>query len=200
MSRHLRQGDRRWRHLQLGQGKSTIGGAGCLLVTVSEAVHEVTGAPLLPDALNAAAVEAGVYKPKRSGVPPADLARFAGLVVDDRRVRAAPRHTTQQMRDVILEALAHGGRAIAWVDHDSDKANGDAEGDHFVLFARRAEADLIYIDPMNGEPDRIMARTLTGVSVWRKPRTRGPSDVGDVRVYTVRAVWPVYAPDARLPP
>jgi hypothetical protein len=200
MSRHLRQGDPRWRHLQLGLGKSTIGAAGCLLVATCEALTQLgVNGPTRPDDVNTLARTRGAFAAGRSGSPPAKLARAVGLVVDDRRVRAAPTHTTLQMRDVILEALAAGGRVIAWVDHDSNKANGDAEGDHFVLIARVAEDDVIYIDPTTGEPDRLMSRTLTGVATWRKPQTRGPTDPGDVRVYTVRAVWPVYAPGTPLP-
>lgn len=198
--RYFRQNDtKRWGGETLGLGSSTIGGAGCLLLTVGNLMGALLGDTPLPPDLNRRLIEAGAFDAGRSGTPPARMARAAGLVVDEAGARFAPGHSVTAMAAAIRKALCAGGGCILWVDHDADKANGDAEGDHFVAALRLDGVDVIYADPVNGEALRLPLSTLAGASVWRRPKTRGASDPGDVRSYRVRAVWPVYSPTQTIP-
>lgn len=83
-------------------------------------------------------------------------------------------------------ALGAGGCAVVHVDHDSQKASGDPEGDHFILAVELktdAPAHVVCADPATGALEWLGADDLQGVVRWGRA----------VKSYAVRGVRPIYA-------
>lgn len=153
MTSCLRQSDRRWSSLLLGDGPSTIGKSGCLLCCLVEAARRLAGRPdLLPPHANEIARQIGAFY--GASLVIREAARALGLdAPDDGKVDASG-----DMAEAIERALA-AGCAIVHVDHDGGRADGDPEGDHFLLavgFAR----------PPGGPLHVECTDSATGVPVW----------------------------------
>lgn len=150
----LRQNDQRWGSIMLGDGPSTIGRSGCLLVCVVEAARYFGTRPdLLPPHLNEAARQAGAFVGDKLIVGKA--AELVGLDAPaDKRMTVAD----GPLADALLGVLGKGC-AVVHVDHDGQRADGDPEGDHFLLAVKVVHAD--------GAPPHVeCCDPATGVLVW----------------------------------
>lgn len=176
MPARYKQADPRWSADVLGYGPSTIGGSGCMLVCLCEAVRELTGVDMPPPMLNRRGTAEGAFL--HSSALTAKLAALAGLKAGDKVNAAEP----SLLRGAIGEAFRTGGLAILHVDH-----SGDAFGDHFVL-ALREEYDasgnkrIVYADPATGREAQLDAMRLEGSTTWG---TR-------VKTYRVRGVRAIH--------
>jgi hypothetical protein len=179
----LYQADSRWTSLLLGNGPSTIGKGGCLLVCLTMAARELGTHPaVLPPHVNARLLAARCFDGDMLRVH--DAADVLGLVAPlFERVSLDDKEKPATADDVAaaLGLAMRAGLAILHVDHDSAKAKGDAKGDHFILAVTLEKGDVMCLDPAIG---RVVLGfpELDGLAVWGK---------GDVRNYRVRAVRPI---------
>lgn len=156
------QRDARWRHVSLGNSKtSTIGEYGCLLTCLAMLVNE------FPDALNQQLVAANAFFPAGSACPaclkrPFDVRRWTGR--GPHYVRESERYPTKPFPSTeitaLREHLLRGNPAIVEVDY-----NGTAPGgQHFVLAvdAHRQPVRIGIHDPFyNDDPDLVPRYGIT---------------------------------------
>lgn len=166
----LAQNDRRWGSIVLGNGPSSIGRSGCLLVCLTEAARRLAGRPdLLPPHANEICRQVGAFFGASLVVP--EAARALGLEVDEKVTAEG------DLADAVERALELGC-AIVHVDHDADP-----EGDHFLLATSFA-----------GEPRHVECLDpATGVPVWLswpdlKATTRWGKTVKQYRAISVRPI------------
>jgi len=160
----LCQWDKRWRLTKMGGGL-ILGDHGCLLTTWADIVTDLTGESLDPVAILTKAKAAGAIT--AGGLPYQVQLALVLKCAAPELVRSPPQ-PFDLMRQTIVDALASGGRAILHVDHDSAKAKGDFDGDHFCS-ARRIEGDVLVIgDPDGGEERRLDLQTLSGPGAGTK--------------------------------
>lgn len=154
-----RQADDRWSQAVLGEGPSTIGRSGCLLVCLAMAREHILGCELAPLEANERCLAAGAYHRSLLIVPRA--AEALGLALVERLGGPGqPAPSLEAMRALVDEALSAGGVAVLHVDHD---ARGG--GDHFVLIYDRAGAGYLAADPAPGTSITLDA-DLRGRSRW----------------------------------
>lgn len=177
---------------QLGNGKATIGGSGCALVSMAIAEQLLSGRRADVLRLNDEGRRVGAFAPGASGANLELLAHAAGLSAPLSKRLFLRFGDTARARNLIVDTLVAGGVCILHVDHDRDRVGGDEEPDHFVLATGFDDVDLHYADPAPGEVGRLQLRTLVGAAVWREPGARGDDDPGDIRIYRVRSVLPVF--------
>jgi len=183
MNTVLFQNDKRWGSMLLGEGPSTIGKGGCLLTCLTMAARELGTHPgVIPPHVNQRLVAAGAFDGDLLRVH--DAAEALGLVAPlFERVSLDDDQKPAEREDLAaaLSLAMKAGLAILHVDHDSAKARGDAQGDHFVLAVKLEKGDVLCLDPAVG---RVVLGypELDGLAVW-KP--------GDIRTYRVRAVRPI---------
>jgi hypothetical protein len=171
-----KQADPRWSAAVLGFGPSTIGRAGCMLVSLCEAARMLRGVEMPPPMLNSAGIDRKAFL--HSMAITKELGALAGLDVGEKQTG-----DIATMRGMVGETLRAGGLVIAHVDH-----TGDAFGDHFVLihadtYDGSGFRRLRYADPATGRDAQIDGMTLEGVTTWG---TR-------VKTYRIRSVRSVRA-------
>lgn len=159
MTPRYKQADPRWSSVTLGNGPSTIGRGGCLLVCLCEAARLLRGVELLPSFLNQAGIERKAFI--HSLAITKDLGAIAGLSVGGKVTGDAT-----VLRGAIGETLRAGALVIAHVDH-----SGDIFGDHFVLIHTEGtdasgNKRLTYADPATGRDAELDARHLEGSTTW----------------------------------
>lgn len=188
----LAQGDVRWRGLQLGNGALRVGGHGCLLVALTQAVRELKVQPdALPPHVQEACRRARAFGPASSNLTLPTAAEAVGLS-SPLRARVDSEDASVLAR-ALEQALETGGLAILQVDHDRDRAGGDMPPDHFVLATGfrtsgiGGRLELAVLDPATGREELLLWPTLTGNVRW---------SALDVRTYRVLSVRPVH----RAPP
>lgn len=167
----MRQGDPRWRSEILGDGRSTIGQAGCLLVCIVEAASRMKGGEKDPRPLNTAGRVHRCFS--GSGAIVDKLAKVAGLSCGPRVVG-----DLELMRAMIVQSLLASSMVLLHVDHDSKRPGGDVEPDHWVLAISIGPSGLIeYADPATGKIGKLDLASLSAPSGWR-----------DARAYSVRGL------------
>lgn len=130
MTTALYQNDRRWASLILGHGPSHIGGAGCVLVSLTMAARELGSRPdLIPPHANTACVIAGAFAGDELIVPKAALA--LGLFADHEPTLGLP---SDLGLVTALETALAGGMALVRVD-----VSFDGKGDHTILATKRLD-------------------------------------------------------------
>ena len=167
----LYQADKRWSGIILGHGPSTIGRAGCVLVSLTVAARTLGTRPdLLPPHLNVAAVVAGAFAGDELIVPRAALA--CGLLADEHAVMAEPGHAS--LVDAVAKALATG-LALLRVD-----INLDGGGDHTILAGAIGSGGVDCVCPAVGRVR--LSPALEATVSW------GKAGVKKYRVVGVRGV------------
>jgi hypothetical protein len=177
----LAQADRRWGSLKLGIGDATIGGAGCVLVSLVEAARFLETRPgLLPPHANEQARQAGCFDGSLIRVH--DAAPLFGLSAPlSQRVVTyeEPKATPKDLVATIEGVIGDGGVALLRVQHD--------KGQHTILCTNLREGagglvEMVCTDSAPGTQIILSFPELAGLSVWKK---------GDVRRYRVIGVRPV---------
>lgn len=135
------QGASPWGKQKLGNGDSTIGGAGCVLTCLCEAARLFKTRPLLtPDEANEKllGVEGAFLG---SNLVLAKAAPAFGLECPEAGwVQAQPGHPS--LKDAFDHGLVDGVAAFVRVDMD-----GDGQGDHTILAVGRRDNAIDCIDP-----------------------------------------------------
>ena len=177
----LYQADAHWSGLTLGDGPSTIGKSGCLLVCLTLAARELGALPsLLPPHANLLCLQARAF----SGDALVVHLAAAALDVESpvKEVVKAP-VGSGALIDAVSDALTANSLAILHVDHDAERPNGDVDGDHFILAYQIKGDRLLCYDPAVGRVQLAWpGLTSVGDVVW------GPRDF---RRYHVVAVRPI---------
>lgn len=163
----LRQGDPAWSKHKLGT--STIGRIGCLATVYAQASRHLR---IDENVTPVDVVERGVFH--GNGLIQPDTGKRLGIVVSDVTHENA---VHRNMRGELLSALLTGVVVVMWVDHDSEKPEGDPEGDHFVLGIGVDGDAVVFADPATGTLERMPIATLE-------------CDVGKKR-YKLRSVRPL---------
>lgn len=178
MTTLIRQGDSKWKHDRLGDGTSTIGRAGCLLCCLTEAANRLgTIAHRDPRDVNVLGRTAGAFS--GSNALTEKLGRCVGLQVDPRIDGPA-----DVLSKIVQAKLAMHKLLLLHVDHDSTKAKGDPEADHWVLAIEQNGNSIVYVDPATGALGMLSAASLFGESGWSDKR---PYKVMGVRAVSRRA-------------
>lgn len=163
------QSDKRWSHITLGHGPSTIGRAGCVLTSLAMAADMLGGAAGCdPIEANRRCMRADAYQHWTGGqVRRADLLSVARgaialgfLSPEHEHVEAVPGHAS--LSSALGKALTDGC-ALIRVDH-----TGDARGDHTILALRidTVEGRVHCLDPAVG-PITLRWPELTAEVQWR---------------------------------
>ena len=164
----LRQADPRWAKKKLGTSTTSIAAAGCLATCYAQALRslgvdaEATPSEVVDvgNATKGAFLRASIVQPV--------LAKALGIAASD---PVAAVQGAQAVRAHIVAGLADGV-VILHVDHDSDRAGGDIDGDHFVLAIGIADDLITYCDPATGGLGSLDLRTMSGMAAWGKPLRR----------------------------
>ena len=160
MSGPLYQADSRWGSIVLGDGPSTIGKSGCLLVCLVEAARYLGTRPdMLPPHLNEACRQRGCFF--GASLVVRDAAPLVGLVSPDAE------KVTSNLADQVVGMLG-GGLAVLHVDHDDDP-----QGDHFLLAVKVAQREgmpphVECYDPATGVPVWLSLPDLEATARWGK--------------------------------
>lgn len=166
----LRQNDPRWGSILLGDGPSTIGRSGCLLVCLTESVRLLTDRhDALPPHLNEELRQCDCFLGAALVVH--EAARVLNLESPRNECVMAP-HGSPDLADAVETALAKG-HALIHVDHDSQREDGDPEGDHFILAVGFAKPDGMPMhvecyDPATGIPTWLSWPDLRATVRWGK--------------------------------
>lgn len=172
----LYQSDTHWTGLPLGDGPSTIGKKGCLLVALTMAARETGVRPsLLPPHANLFCLEAGAFEGDALIIHKAAAALDLEAPLFERVVAPIG---SGALIDAVSNALTAGDLAILHVDHE-----GDDDGDHFILaYAIKGDRVLCY-DPAVGRVSLTWpGLESAGEVVW------GPKDFRRYRVTAVRPI------------
>lgn len=181
----LRQADRRWSTLLLGDGSSTIGGAGCVLVSLVQIAIELETRPgMLPPHANEACRKAKAFDGSMLRVH--DAAPVLGLDAPlSQRVVTADGATRKDLMTALEAVIGDGGCALLRVRYLGP--DGKDRG-HTISCVSLPSTDIPSIfealcrDPAPGCDVRLMVPDLIGISPWGK---------GDLKRYTVTGVRPV---------
>jgi hypothetical protein len=203
----LRQGDRLWSGLQLGHGRSSYGGAGCLMFDILMAAHALGTRPLEfgPRDANELFKRVGAFRLPDGRAGGSNLvihiaAAAVGLEAPYAERTVGPAGSLQ-LANAIERALERG-LAILHVDHDRDRPAGDAAADHFVLLLRMARTELGPLELECADPapreekDRLVRLAwpeLRGLAMW------SPKDVRRYNVLGVRPIRRAASAPATLP-
>lgn len=175
----LQQNDKRWGATPLGRSSEfNIGGAGCMLTSLTMAVNAFTKDTLTPDVAQAAAlsISAGSFDGPNLVLQTAADALGISAPESERLHDGAP---LASMRQRLKDTLAKKGMAVVHVAKDFS-----ATGEHFILVYKTKGGNFIAADPAPGSDDvELDAETLTGSSDWGYK----------VYEYRVVGVAPVYA-------
>ena len=177
----LYQADTHWSGLTLGDGPSTIGKSGCLLVCLTLAARELGALPsLLPPHANLLCLQAGAFSGDALVVHLAAAALDLEAPLDD-RVKAPI--GSGALIDAVSDALTSGALAILHVDHDSNRPAGDVDADHFILAYQIKGDRVLCYDPAVGRVSLTWpGLESAGDVVW------GPKDFRRYRVVAVRPI------------
>ena len=155
----LAQADKRWGSIVLGDGPSSIGRSGCLLVCLTEAARRLAGRPdLLPPHANEVCRQAGAFF--GASLVVREAAKVLGLESpDDEKV------TAEGDLALALETALERGCAVVHVDKDAD-----GTGDHFVLATSFAgdPRHVECLDPATGVPVWLSWPDLAATARWGK--------------------------------
>lgn len=165
MTAFVRQGDPRWAAQRLGLGKSTFHGAGCVLCCITEAARQLgTVNHADPRIVADAGVAAGAFVGSNAVID--KLAECVGL-------KAGPKValSVDVMSKMVSSYLGSGRLVLLHVDHDSELADGDFDGDHFILALRQTPAGFLCADPATGEACHIAVSNLSGPAAWGRQRS-----------------------------
>lgn len=186
-TKRLCQSDDRWAELFVGLSTTTKHkAAGCLCASIAEFLRETGDASATPLTVQNAAINAWrAAGAKQSAMP------FIALPLDEKkgrqpganvvyeeiakanRVRFGPRLDVAKVGvrgivDAFNAALSTGGRALAHVD--TNTADADFNGKHWVLLLAGVGPVVVYSDPAIGDDATLPADTLEGLSRWRSGR------------------------------
>lgn len=171
----LKQADPRWAKKKLGTSTTSIAAAGCLATCYAQALR-VLG--IDEKATPAEVVDVGNATPGsflRASIVQPVLSKALGIKASD---PVASVQGAQAVRAHIVAGLAHGV-VILHVDHDSHRAGGDIDGDHFVLAIGMSDAtgegwaqSITYCDPATGGLGTLDLRTMSGMASWGSPLRR----------------------------
>lgn len=164
----LRQADPRWAKKKLGTSTTSIAAAGCLATCYAQALRFLS---IDDEATPSEVVDVGNATPGaflRASIVQPVLSKALGLKASD---PVASVQGAQAVRAAIVEGLKHGV-VILHVDHDSDRAGGDIDGDHFVLAVHVDDDVIVYTDPATGDRGTLGLRTMSGVAGWGSPLRR----------------------------
>ncbi len=142
-----------YRGLRLGDGPSTLSGAGCFLSTLTMASNRLTGGARDLVAANAAVAAAGGFQGSNLVIDKA--AASLGLTVQSRQV------ATPEAMAGAEQALDDGKQLFAGVDYKRGKNSGISEADHFLLVVAREGDHLRAVDPAGGR-EILFARQPDG--------------------------------------
>lgn len=186
MTTWLAQADGRWSKLQLGNGPSHIGAAGCVLTSLVMAARELGVAPdMIPPHANTKCLAAGAFTGDALIVPKAALA--VGLIADADPSTGTPCHPS--LHGAIVKALADG---VAMVRVD---LNGDPQGDHTILAVRENDdGSFQCLCPAVGP--MVIGADLRATVDWGRHEGEGAARhwVPSIRVYRVVGVRGVRKP------
>lgn len=164
----LKQADPRWAKKKLGTSTTSIAAAGCLATCYAQALR-VLG--IDEKATPAEVVDVGNATPGaflRASIVQPVLSKALGIKASD---PVASVQGAQAVRAHIIAGLAHGV-VILHVDHDSHRAGGDIDGDHFVLAIGMSDDAITYCDPATGGLGTLDLRTMSGMASWGSPLRR----------------------------
>jgi hypothetical protein len=161
----LRQADPRWGKKKLGTSTTSIAAAGCLATCYAQALRFLG---VDDDATPASVVEVGNATRGaflRASIVQPVLSKALGLKASD---PVASVQGAQAVRAHIVAGLDRSapGVVILHVDHDSDRAGGDIDGDHFVLAIDISNDSIHYCDPATGALGSLDLRTMSGMAAW----------------------------------
>jgi hypothetical protein len=193
----LYQADPQWASNQLGLGTSTFARGGCLLMSLTKAVHILRGEMLSPVEVHESVVRASAFH--RSNMLMAVGAASVGL-----RTKATewtyPESPMSMHVNLLILTLAAKGVAVVHVDHDRDRRNGDQEPDHFVLATGVLRDDRVAcLDSVAGIITLPLGTLTDHVEWYRYDERDGKRDDGQpatptsIRTYRVRGVRPLFA-------
>lgn len=190
--KYLCQSSAPWGPMLLGLSTTTTyGRAGCLATTMAELCRMLgIDAAATPQTIVETAIarwRAGGSKQdampfiklpadeKKGREPGAnavtvDVGRANGLLIGDRLDAGGPKGVgVKGLIDAFIKAQAAGGFAIAHVD--TDAADADHNGKHWVTLDHGVGPVVIYRDPAIGAAGQLSATTGEGPAGWGKPRT-----------------------------
>lgn len=161
----IRQGDPAWSHSPVGIGSSTFGAVGCLVCCIQQAALALVDGAITADPriANMRGVDAGAF---------VGSAAIIEKLAEANHMLCGPRidGDAVKLRAIVIQALSAGGKVLLHVDHDSAKAKGDPEADHWVLAQRLEPSQVVCSDPATGAECRISTVTLDGPSGWKDGR------------------------------
>lgn len=177
----LRQADPRWAKKKLGTSTTSVAAAGCLATCYAQALRFLG---IDEKATPSEVVDVGNATPGaflRASIVQPVLSKALGIKASD---PVAAVQGAQAVRAHIVAGLAHGV-VILHVDHDSHRAGGDIDGDHFVLAIGMSDDAITYCDPATGGLGTLDLRTMSGMASWGTPLRR--YEVRSARALTVAA-------------
>ena len=177
----LRQADPRWAKKKLGTSTTSVAAAGCLATCYAQALRFLG---IDDKATPSEVVDVGNATPGaflRASIVQPVLSKALGIKASD---PVASVQGAQAVRAHIVAGLAHGV-VILHVDHDSHRAGGDIDGDHFVLAIGMSDDAITYCDPATGGLGTLDLRTMSGMASWGTPLRR--YEVRSARALTVAA-------------
>lgn len=170
------QGDARWGTILLGDGPSTIGRAGCMLVLLTEAARRQTGrTTLMPPQANEILKRADAFK--GDSLDAEKAARALGMEcpyaerVDNPMGMVSPTKLDGQITKMLERGLC-----IIHVDH-----NGDLKGDHFIMAIGSSGSNFECLDPALARSVFLLRPVLTVAVKWR----------GKEKTYRVQSIRPI---------
>lgn len=183
----LNQGDGRWSHTPLGKSSEfTLGGAGCMVTSMTMAVNALTHDTLTPDIAQAAALgyDSNSFSGAGLNLPIAADALDC-YAPESERLHDYQHASLDALRSRLDSALGKRGGALAHITKDSPSPptappNFQSDGQHFILIYKRSGADYLAADPATGTVIKINRQTLQG---------RNP---GWNKSYLVLGVAPIY--------
>lgn len=164
----LKQSDPRWAKVKLGTSTTSVAAAGCLATCYAQALRVLR---IDDDATPDEVVAVGKATPGaflRASIVQPVLSKALGIKASD---PVAAVQGAQAVRAHIVAGLAHGV-VILHVDHDSHRAGGDIDGDHFVLAIGMSDDAITYCDPATGGLGTLDLRTMSGMASWGSPLRR----------------------------
>jgi hypothetical protein len=194
----LRQNDPRWGDELLGFGKSTFGGAGCLMFDLLMAAHALEAKPRAfgPKDANDALKKAMAFS--GSGLIIDVAAKALGLEAPKREMVMRSSVTEAAFTDAIVDALRRG-LVILHVDHDSTRKGGDPEPDHFILAHALVTTEGGPLELECADPAPREERNRTVRLAWPELRGLATWLPSDVRRYDVLSMRPIRRAAARQP-
>ncbi len=150
-----------WGGKLLGSSSSlTIGGAGCMLTSLTMAANALTGTDWDPDEAMELVQLGGGFNGGLLKLPQAAAALNLSAPESE---RVHPHASIETMRRTIDNALQRGGVAMVNVD----KAY-TGTGEHFILVTKKTGSGYAGADPATGKDTILDASTLSGIAMWGK--------------------------------